>query len=125
MDKAEAECSARSEDCGTLIAARSEDGGTLIAARARSSETGQFYIKSMPICGKFSAASAAGWGAGAAIFSPVGKGYRFYLVNHHHQGYPHHVPLAPVPLPTGVQQQLAPDLARWMLQQEDKSASRF
>jgi hypothetical protein len=37
------------------------------------SETGHFYIKSMLICGKFGAASAAGWGAGAAIFSPVGR----------------------------------------------------
>ena len=37
------------------------------------SETGHFHIKSMPICGKFGAASAAGWGAGAAIFSPVGR----------------------------------------------------
>ena len=37
------------------------------------SETGHFYIKSMPICGKFGAASTAGWGAGAAIFSPVGR----------------------------------------------------
>jgi hypothetical protein len=27
----------------------------------------------MPICGKFGAASTAGWGAGAAIFSPVGR----------------------------------------------------
>jgi hypothetical protein len=37
------------------------------------SETGHFHIKSMPICGKFGAASTAGWGAGAAIFSPVGR----------------------------------------------------
>ncbi len=37
------------------------------------SETVHFYIKSMPICGKFGAASTAGWGAGAAIFSPVGR----------------------------------------------------
>ena len=36
-------------------------------------ETGHFHIKSMPICDKFGAASAAGWGAGAAIFSPVGR----------------------------------------------------
>jgi hypothetical protein len=28
-------------------------------------------IKSMPKCGKFGAASTAGWGAGAAIFSQV------------------------------------------------------
>jgi hypothetical protein len=35
------------------------------------SETGHFHIKSMPKCGKFGAASTAGWGAGAAIFSPV------------------------------------------------------
>ena len=27
----------------------------------------------MPKCGKFGAASTAGWGAGAAIFSPVGR----------------------------------------------------
>ena len=37
------------------------------------SETGHFHIKSMPKCGKFGAASTAGWGAGAAIFSPVGR----------------------------------------------------
>jgi hypothetical protein len=37
------------------------------------SETGNFHIKSMPKCGKFGAASTAGWGAGAAIFSPVGR----------------------------------------------------
>jgi hypothetical protein len=36
-------------------------------------ETGLFHIKSMPKCGKFGAASTAGWGAGAAIFSPVGR----------------------------------------------------
>ena len=27
----------------------------------------------MPKCGKIGAASTAGWGAGAAIFSPVGR----------------------------------------------------
>ena len=37
------------------------------------SETGHFHIKSMPKCGKFGAASTAGWGAGAAIFSSVGR----------------------------------------------------
>ena len=37
------------------------------------SEAGHFHIKSMPKCGKFGAASTAGWGAGAAIFSPVGR----------------------------------------------------
>ena len=37
------------------------------------SETGHFHIKSMPKCGKIGAASTAGWGAGAAIFSPVGR----------------------------------------------------
>ena len=37
------------------------------------SETGHFHIKSMPKCGKFGAAPTAGWGAGAAIFSPVGR----------------------------------------------------
>ncbi len=37
------------------------------------SETGHFHIKSMPKCGKFGAALAAGWGAGAAILSPVGR----------------------------------------------------
>ena len=35
---------------------------------------GHFHIKLMPKCGKIGAASTAGWGAGAAIFSPVGKG---------------------------------------------------
>ena len=37
------------------------------------SETGHFHIKSMPKCGKIGAASTAGWGAGVAIFSPVGR----------------------------------------------------
>ncbi len=37
------------------------------------SETGHFHIKSMPKCVKIGAASTAGWGAGAAIFSPVGR----------------------------------------------------
>jgi hypothetical protein len=37
------------------------------------SETSHFHIKSMPKCGKFGAASTAGWGAGAAMFSPVGR----------------------------------------------------
>ena len=32
-----------------------------------------FTSRSMPKCGKFGAASTAGWGAGAAIFSPVGR----------------------------------------------------
>ena len=34
----------------------------------------------MPKCGKFGAASTAGWGAGAAIFSPVEK---FYYTDAH------------------------------------------